>query len=56
MRQERKGTWAYTGKEVSRFTRTALIASGLRQQRPMAEVFAMAGVSRATGYRLLGSK
>ena len=41
---------------LNRTTRTTLLAQGLRQQRPLSEVFAKAGVSRTTGYRLLGSK
>lgn len=50
------GTEPYVGKRLSRVTRTSLVAHGLQRQRPMAEVFAQAGVGRATGYRLLQRK
>ena len=50
------GSKPYVAKQLNRTTRTTLLAHGLRQQRPMSEVFAQAGVSRTTGYRLLGSK
>jgi hypothetical protein len=56
VRSEWGGNKLYVAKQLSRVTRTTLVANGLRQQRPLAEVFAMAGVSRRTGYRLLGSK
>ncbi len=55
-----RSTWGgskpYVAKQLNRTTRTTLLANGLRQQRPLSEVFAKAGVSRTTGYRLLGSK
>ena len=50
------GSKPYVAKQLNRTTRTTLLAQGLRQQRPLSEVFAKAGVSRTTGYRLLGSK
>ena len=50
------GSKPYVAKQLNRSTRTTLLANGLRQQRPLSEVFAQAGVSRTTGYRLLGSK
>lgn len=50
------GSKPYVAKQLNRTTRTTLLAQGLRQQRPLSEVFSQAGVSRPTGYRLLGSK
>ena len=50
------GSKPYVAKQLNRATRTTLLAHGLRQQRPLSEVCAQAGVSRTTGYRLLGSK
>jgi hypothetical protein len=50
------GTKPYVAKQLNRVTRTTLLAHGLRQQRPLSEVFAQAGVARRTGYRLLGGK
>lgn len=50
------GTKPYVAKQLNRTVRTTLVANGLRQQRPLSEVFANAGVKRSTGYRLLGSK
>lgn len=50
------GSKPYVAKQLNRITRTTLLAHGLRQQRPLSEVFAQAGVGRATGYRLLRSK
>ncbi len=41
---------------LSKTTRTWVVANGLRQSRPLAEVFRMAGGHRATSYRILGSK
>lgn len=41
---------------LSRSTRTLIVSLGLRHQKPLREVFAQAGVSRATGYRILQSK
>lgn len=55
-----RGEWGgrkpYIAKQVNRITRTTLLSCGLRQQLPLREVFAKAGVSTRTGYRLLGSK
>jgi hypothetical protein len=56
VRSEWGGSKPYVAKQLNRVTRTTLMAHGLRQQRPLAEVFTMAGTSRRTGYRLLGSK
>lgn len=56
MRQHWGGSEVYVGKRVSRTTRTSQIAHDLRQQVPLREAFARAGVSRRTGYRILGSK
>jgi hypothetical protein len=56
IRQAWGGTEPYVGKRISRTTRTSLVAHGLRQSRPLSEVFAHAGVARRTGYRILGSK
>jgi len=50
------GTEPYVGKRISRVTRTTLVAHGLQHQRPLTEVFAQAGVARATGYRILQRK
>ena len=55
-RQAWGGGKPYVAKQLNRTTRTTLLAQGLRQQRPLSEVFAQAGVSRTTGYRLLGRK
>ncbi|KQP39669.1 hypothetical protein [Pseudorhodoferax sp. Leaf274] len=55
-----RGQWGgskpYVAKQMNRVTRTTLLACGLRSQLPMREVFARAGVSPRTGYRLLGGK
>ena len=56
IRQTWGGTEPYVGKRISRTTRTSMVAHGLRQARPLSEVFAQAGVPRRTGYRILGSK
>ncbi len=56
LRQQWGGTEPYVGKRLSRVTRTAIVASGLRQSKTLKEVFAQAGVARRTGYRILGSK
>jgi hypothetical protein len=56
LRQHWGGNEVYVGKRVNRTVRAALVANGLRQRRPLGEVFAQAGVSRRTGYRILGSK
>ena len=50
------GNKPYVAKQVSRITRTKLVANGLRQGMPLGECFAQAGVARRTGYRILGSK
>ena len=41
---------------LSKSTRTFVVSMGLRHQTPLREIFAMAGVSRSTGYRILRSK
>lgn len=41
---------------LGKSTRTFLIGHGLREKKPFSEVFARAGVSPRTGYRILGSK
>lgn len=56
LRQAWGGTEPYVGKRISRSTRTGMVAHGLRQSRPLSEVFAQAGVPRRTGYRILSSK
>jgi truncated hemoglobin YjbI len=56
LRQAWGGTEPYVGKRMSRITRTTLVAQGLRQARPLGEVFATAGVSRRSGYRILAGK
>lgn len=56
LRQAWGGTEPYVGKRMSRITRTTLVAQGLRQARPLGEVFATAGVARRTGYRILAGK
>jgi hypothetical protein len=56
VRSEWGGNKPYVAKQLSRVTRTSLLAHGLRQQRPLGEIFALSGVSRRTGYRLLASK
>ena len=50
------GSKPYVAKQLNRTTRTTLLAHGLRQKRPLAEVFAHAGVSQATGYRFMARK
>ena len=50
------GSKPYVAKQLNRITRTTLLAHGLRQQRPLAEVFAQAGISQATAYRMMGRK
>lgn len=56
IRQSWGGAKPYVAKRVGLSTRKALIGHALRQARPLAEVFAQAGVSRRTGYRILASK
>lgn len=41
---------------LSKATRTFIVGLGLRHQQPMREIFARAGVSRSTGYRILRGK
>jgi len=56
LRQKWGGTEPYVGKRINRGFRASLVALGLRQQRPMSEIFQLAGVSRRTGYRILSGK
>lgn len=56
LRQTWGGTEPYVGKRMSQTTRVSLLAHGLRQAKPLGEVFAQAGVSRSAGYRLLRRK
>lgn len=56
LRKQWGGTEPYVGKRMNRVTRTSLLAAGLRQKRPLSEVFASAGVGKRTGYRILGEK
>lgn len=56
LRQSWGGTEPYVGKRISRTTRISMVAHGLRSARPLAEVFAQAGIPRRTGYRILRSK
>ena len=41
---------------LGKISRMSLVANGLRQQKPLKEIFATAGVSRRTGFRLLAQK
>lgn len=41
---------------LSKSTRTFIVGLGLRHKQPMREIFARAGVSSRTGYRMLRSK
>ena len=62
--QETRQKWGgsdriFIGKGINgigKYTRTWLIAEGLRQAKALKECFAEAGVSRATGYRALAKK
>lgn len=56
VRQQWGGSEVYVGKRLSIVTRTTMVSLGLRQQRPIREVFAQAGIARATGYRILGRR
>lgn len=50
------GTEPYVGARIPAELRKSMVENGLQRQRPLREVFAQAGVSRRTGYRILGSK
>jgi hypothetical protein len=50
------GNHPYVIKNPTAETRIAMVSTGLRQGRPIPECFAQAGVSRATGYRILSRK
>lgn len=50
------GSEHYVGKRMSSRTRLSMVGHGLRQQKPLGQVFREAGVSRRTGYRLLDKK
>lgn len=56
LRQTWGGTEPYVGKRISRVTRTFLVAHGLRQKKPLSQVFADAGIGRRHGFYLLKSK
>lgn len=56
LRQAWGGTEPYVGKRISLNARRIMVATGLRQSQPLKECFVQAGVSRRTGYRILGSK
>ena len=56
LRQEWGGTKSYVAKRFGAATTAARLSAGLRQKLPLKECFAQTGVSRATGYRLLGKK
>ena len=56
LRQSWGGTEPYVGKRLSSFSRTWAVANGLRRSLPLKDIFQTAGVSRRTGYRILGSK
>lgn len=56
LRQDWGGNKPYVAKQPSRMTRASLVASGLRQAKSLQDCFAYAGVSRATGYRILSGK
>ena len=56
LRQAWGGTEPYVGKRISRATRVSMVAHGLRQQKPLSDVFMQAGVGRAHGYELLKRK
>ena len=56
LRESWGGSKPYVGKRVSMFTRTWVVANGLRRSMPLKEGFKSAGVSSRTGYRILGSK
>ncbi len=56
LRQQWGGTEPYVGKRLNRVTRSTLVAAGLRQQKPLRQVFQDAGVGLRTGYRLLAAK
>jgi hypothetical protein len=56
LRQSWGGTEPYVGKRPSCQTKVALLANGLRDRKPLRDVFAQAGVSRSAGYRLLNRR
>lgn len=60
LERDLRSTWGgskpYVAKQLNRVTRSALLAHGLRQQRPLSEVFTQVGIARRTAYRILGSK
>ena len=56
LRQEWGGTKSYVAKRFGAATTAARLGANLRRQLPLKECFAQTGVSRATGYRLLGKK
>ena len=56
IRQDLGGSKSYVRQAPSLASRTFMVAHGLRRAKPLADVFKAAGVSRRTGYRILGSK
>jgi len=56
LRQHWGGTEPYVGKRASRNTLVMRIGAGLRERKPLGQVFQDAGVSRATGFRLLNRR
>jgi hypothetical protein len=56
LRQSWGGTEPYVGKRLSPMSRSWAVANGLRRSMPLKDIFKSAGVSRSTGYRILGSK
>jgi hypothetical protein len=56
LRQQWGGGKSYVAKQFSQATRVRIMAESLQQRRSLAECFAQAGVSRRTGYRILGKK
>ena len=58
-RQAWGGDRVEVGKGINglgKFTRTWLVAQGLRQTKSLKDCFEQAGVSRRTGYRILARK
>lgn len=56
LRAQWGGTEPYVGKRLSITTRVRLVAGNLQKSQSLKECFAQAGVSRRTGYRILGKK
>ena len=56
VRHQWGGNEVYVGKRMSSRTRLSLVGHGLRQQKPLGQIFKEAGVSTRTGYRMLAKK